>query len=229
MIRRARTVRTQYALALGHATVVSLGLYGYGALRNHSLVNSYLLWNLLLSWLPLLLALWLAKTLETRLWSSWKALAISVAWLLFLPNSFYMISDYIHLQDVAHADILFDAVLFTSFIYSGVVLGFSSLYVIHRLLKQRFSARQASGTIALTLLLCSFAIYLGRDLRWNSWDILINPGGLLFDLSDRILHPAAYPAMFLTVATFFVLLSSLYGLVWRGSQLLRNSGRPNLL
>ncbi|MEO8105439.1 MAG: DUF1361 domain-containing protein [Candidatus Saccharibacteria bacterium] len=229
MIRLARTAKNQYALALGYATAVSGVLYAYGALREHSLAYSYLPWNLLLSWLPLGLALWLAKTLETRLWSSWKALAITVAWLLFLPNSFYMISDYIHLQDVAHSDILYDAVLFTSFIFSGVALGLSSLYIIHRLLQQRFSARQVGGIIALTLGLCSFAIYIGRDLRWNSWDILTNPGGLLFDVSDRILHPAAYPAMFVTVASFFVLLSSVYGLVWWGSQLLRHSGRPNLL
>lgn len=209
--------------------MVSLGLYGYAALRDHSLSYSYLPWNLLLSWLPLMFALWLAKTLQTQLWSSWKALAISMAWLLFLPNSFYMISDYIHLQDVAHADILFDAVLFTAFIYTGVALGFSSLYIIHRLVKQRFSTRLTIGTIALTLLLCSFAIYIGRDLRWNSWDILTNPGGLVFDVSDRMLHPAAYPVMFLTVASFFVLLSSMYGLVWRGSQLLHASATRNLL
>lgn len=221
-----QTSRKQFAQALGYATLVSVGLYVYGALRSHNLDYGYLLWNLFLAWLPLGLALWLARILKTQLWSSWRALAVSVAWLLFLPNSFYMISDYIHLQDVVHADVLYYALLFTSFIYTGVLLGFSSLYVVHLELKKRFSARLASGTIALTLLLCSFAIYIGRDLRWNSWDILINPGGLLFDISDRMLHPAAYPVMFITVVAFFVLLTSMYGLVWRGSQLLRSFRRP---
>ncbi len=226
MTSKLRNPRQQFALALSCATLVSVGLYAYGALTSHSTAHSYLVWNIFLAWLPLVLALWLDRILKTRLWSSWQALAVSVAWLLFLPNSFYMISDYIHLQDVAHANILYDAVLFTSFIYTGVLLGFSSLYVIHLELKKRFPSRQASGTVGLTLLLCSFAIYIGRDLRWNSWDILTNPGGLLFDISDRILHPAAYPTMFLTVAVFFILLTSMYGLVWRGSQLLRSSGRP---
>jgi uncharacterized membrane protein len=221
-----QTPRAKFALALGYASLVSIGLFGYGALTNHSLEFSYLLWNLFLAWLPLVLAVWLARTLRTQLWSSWKALAISLAWLVFLPNSFYMISDYIHLQDVASTDILYDAVLFTSFIYAGVLLGFSSLYIIHLELKRRFTPRLTRGTIALTLLLCSFAIYIGRDLRWNSWDILTNPGGLLFDISDRILHPANYPTMFLTITIFFVLLTSMYGLVWRGSQLLRSIARP---
>jgi uncharacterized membrane protein len=64
--------------------------------------------------------------------------------------------------------------------------------------------------VAITLLLCSFAIYLGRDLRWNSWDILINPGSLLFDVSDRFLHPGAHPRTFVTTLTFFVLLGTFY-------------------
>ena len=226
MTRTLHSSRQQFALALGGATLVSVGLYAYGAIVNHRSVHGYLVWNIFLAWLPLVLALWLAKVLSSQLWSSWKALAISVAWLMFLPNSFYMISDYVHLQDVAHANILYDAVLFTSFIYTGVLLGFSSLYIIHLELKRRFPSRLASGTVALTLLLCSFAIYIGRDLRWNSWDILTNPAGLLFDISDRALHPAAYPIMILTVTAFFVLLTSMYALVWRGSQLLRSLGRP---
>jgi len=222
----SQTPKRQFVHALGYATLVSVGLYGYGVLRNDSLVYGYLLWNLFLAWSPLVLAVWLARILKTKLWSSWEALAVSVAWLIFLPNSFYMISDYIHLQDVAPANILYDAVLFTAFIYTGVLLGFSSLYLIHLELKKRFSSRLARVIVALTLLLCSFAIYIGRDLRWNSWDILTNPGGLLFDVSDRLLHPAAYPAMFLAVVAFFALLSSMYGLVWRGSQLLHSLGRP---
>ena len=69
------------------------------------------------------------------------------------------------------------------------------------------------------MLICSVAIYMGRDLRWNTWDILLNPAGLLFDVSDRLEHPAAYPHMLLVVAAFFVLLASMYNLLWRGSRL----------
>jgi uncharacterized membrane protein len=221
MKRVRQTARYHFALALGYATLVSIGLYTFGAVRDHSWAYNYLLWNLVLSWIPLVLALWLSHTLQRKLWSSWTALGLSVAWLMFLPNSFYMISDYIHLQDTAHTDVLYDVVMFTSFIYTGVLLGLASLYIIHLELKLRFR-RQAGTIVATTLLLCSTAIYIGRDLRWNSWDIFINPAGVVFDVSDRILHPAAYPTMLLTIGAFFFLLSSIYGLVWRGSQLLRS-------
>jgi len=208
-------------LALAASSLVSAGLFAYGAWRNSSLEFSYLLWNLFLAWLPLFFAVSLVRVLRRKRWSSWPALGLSILWLVFLPNSFYMISDFIHLLEVQRVNVLYDAVMFTSFIYTGVVLGFSSLYLVHLQLRRRLGSRLATAGIAMTLLICSFAVYIGRDLRWNSWDVLTNPGGLLFDLSDRLQHPAAYPRMALTVASFFVLLASMYGLLWCGARLLR--------
>lgn len=222
MVER-RSVRSRFIIALGVSTSVSVALFGYGAWRNHGLDYDYLLWNLFLAWLPLLFAVRLVSLLRRKLWSSWEALGTSLLWLVFLPNSFYMISDFIHLQDVKRVDVLYDTLMFTSFIYIGVVLGFSSLYLIHLEFRQRLSAKAAAGWVALTLLVCSAAVYVGRDLRWNSWDVLTNPGGLLFDISDRLQHPSAYPQMLVTIITFFVLLASMYGLLWSGIRLIRQS------
>jgi uncharacterized membrane protein len=218
-----RSARSKYLVALLVSSFVAVGLFSYGALRNNSLQFSYLIWNLFLAWLPLLFSIRLISVLRRKLWSSWEATTTSFLWLVFLPNSFYMISDFIHLQEVKRVDVLYDSLMFTSFIYTGVVLGFSSLYLIHLQLKGRMSDTSAAGWIALTLLVCSGAIFIGRDLRWNSWDILTNPGGLLFDISDRLLHPATYPHMLLTITTFFILLLSMYALLWRGIQLLDSS------
>ncbi len=220
-----RSPRSQFIFALVICSAVSLGLFGYGAWRNHSLEFGYLSWNLLLAWLPLLFAVRLVAVLRRKVWSSWEGLATSLLWLVFLPNSFYMISDFIHLQEVQRVDLLYDALMFTSFIYTGVVLGFSSLYLIHLQLKRRLSVGATAGWIAATLFICSVAVYIGRDLRWNSWDVLINPGGLLFDISDRLQHPANYPQMLITIITFFILLASMYGLLWRGTRLFQKAGR----
>ena len=220
----SRAPRYNFGLAVGFSTLVSLGLFGYGAHLDHSLDYDYLVWNLLLAGLPLLFALRLTMLLRRKLWSAWEPLAVTLLWLLFLPNSFYMISDFIHLGDVVPANILYDAVMFSSFIYLGVALGFSSLYLVHVALKQRLQPRTAVVLITLTLLACSFAIYIGRDLRWNSWDVITNPAGLLFDISDRFLHPETYPDMSRTVITFFALLVSLYSVAWQSSRVLRYHG-----
>ena len=62
------------------------------------------------------------------------------------------------------------------------------------------------------------AIYIGRDLRWNSWDVVADPAGVLFDLSSRLLHPGQYGPMLAVILPFFVLLCSLYGVAWFGIQ-----------
>lgn len=216
-----RSARTRFIVALGVSSLVSIGLFIFGAYRNQDATYSYLIWNLFLAWLPLLFSIRLVVVLRDKLWSSWEALGLSILWILFLPNSFYMISDFIHIQELQHTDIVADALMFTSFIFTGVVLGFSSLYLIHLQLKKRFSPNISAFWIALTLLASSVAIYIGRDLRWNSWDVLTNPGGLLFDISERVLNPSSYPEMFVIVLSFWVLLLSMYGLLWSGARLVQ--------
>lgn len=215
--------RTQYIVALLVATLVTLCLFGVRAIRNSSLDYDYLAWNLFLAWLPFLLALALLRLLQTRLWSSGWAVLVSLLWLLFLPNSFYMISDFIHLQDIASVDVLYDTVMFMAFIYLGLTLGFSSLYLMHMEFKKRFAPRVSAGMVGAAILLASFAIYIGRDLRRNSWDVLTNPAGLLFDISDRLLHPSGYGQIIVTTLGFFALLASMYAVLWFGTRLIRQT------
>lgn len=216
--------RRQFLLTLGAAIAVSAGLFAYGAYHTRSLAYSYLLWNVFLATLPLLFALRLVHVLGYKRWSSWEPTLWTLLWLLFLPNSFYMVSDFIHLREVSADNILYDAVMFSSFIYVGLLLGFCSLYAIHHELRRRLRPVASAAWVGLTLLICSFAIYIGRDLRWNSWDVIFNPGGLLFDVSDRLLRPEAYPGMIVTVVSFFALLASLYAIVWSTAKALRRAG-----
>jgi uncharacterized membrane protein len=202
---------------------VSLGLYWFGVLQNDEVVFTYLLWNLGLAWIPLVLVLLLERTLRTKLWSSWLPLLLTVLWLSFLPNSFYMITDFIHLNEFARADLLFDVVMFSSFILNGLLLGYLSVYVVHQELVNRLGRRTSALLVSGVLALASFAIYIGRDLRWNTWDVLFNPASVIFDVSDRILNPAAHPQLFSTTLSFFVLLTSIYAIIW---QLTRTTKAP---
>lgn len=212
--------RRQFVQALLLAMVISVGLYVYGYFK-YDLEFEYLIWNLFLAAIPLALALRLVHVLRSKRWSDWGPIGWTLAWLLFLPNSFYMISDFIHLREVPESSILYVAVLFASFIYLGVFLGFCSLTLIHHELRRRLSGRAAAAWVTTILLCCSFAIYIGRDLRWNSWDVVFSPAGLLFDISDRLLRPDDYPMMFVTVISFFALLGGLYAVVWAAAKLLR--------
>ncbi len=182
----------------------------------------FLVWNLFLAWLPLLFAWGLVKRLQTSAWLSWQNVGLSLLWLGFLPNSFYLTTDLIHLHETGEVSLLYDIVMFCSFIFNAHILGFMSLYLVHRELVRRFAYWKAYLGIAGVLLACGFAIHLGRSLRWNSWDVLINPAGILFDLSDRVVNPAAHPQSFVTTVTFFLLLMSTYAVIWELSQALES-------
>lgn len=213
-----RSPATNMAIALLLASGMSLFLYGVIVQRMGALVFTYLPSNLLLAWIPVLLALWLGKLLRTHLWSSWSALAVTGLWLVFLPNSFYVITDLIHLEGVYPDDLVASAVVFFAFTLTGLLLGYTSVYLVHGWLRARVGARYAFVLIAGVFLLCSLAIYIGRDLRWNSWDVLAHPTGLLFELSDRLIHPSEYGKIATVAGGFFVLLLSMYETLLRAAR-----------
>jgi uncharacterized membrane protein len=217
---RVLSLKNQFILAIGLSTFVGVGLFFYSAAIGHSYQYSYLLWNLFLAWIPLLLAFRLVEVLKRKPWSSWEALFFSLLWIIFLPNSFYMISDFIHLQTAPYSEIVFFAITFASIIYTAVVLGFISLYLIHIELKKRLSEVDAAIVIAITVLICSVAIYIGRDLRWNSWDVLTNPGGIIFELTDQMFNPSFYAKAISIIGVFFILLGSMYILAYSGIRLI---------
>lgn len=191
-------------------SVISTAFFWAGAVANHNWQFAYLIWNLFLAWTPVICTMLVLRLVATRSWTSFIPVVVSVVWLLVLPNSFYMITDFVHIQEVPRHNLTYDIVMFTSFIVTAVLLGYVSVRAIHAELRKRASSRDSWAIVSFVFLLCSFAIYLGRDLRWNSWDVLINPAGILFDVSDHVLHPLAHGDMFSTTASFFVLLLGLY-------------------
>lgn len=60
------------------------------------------------------------------------------------------------------------------------------------------------------LFLGSLGIYLGRYLRWNSWDIVSNPFGLFSDIFDRFLNPFVYPGAWAMTILMGILLNMMY-------------------
>lgn len=204
-----------HLVGLGTATAVCIGLVLADAAVNRAFTHAYLIWNLFLAWLPLLFAYGLQRTLQHKLWSSWAALGLTVLWFAFLPNSFYLVSDFVHLGDFEATQLVFGAVMLTALTLTGLWLGVTSLVLVHTQLRRRLSMGVSTAFIGLTLFIASVAIYIGRDLRWNSWDLLLNPFGLLFDLSERFIHPSQYAQVFSVVAPTFILLATVYFLSWR--------------
>lgn len=202
------------ARALIVSNAVSLLLFGLRVIGTQTTDYWFLFWNLFLAWMPVLFAWLLTRALRTRVWSQPLPVALSLLWLGFLPNSFYLMSDLIHLQNTGDIGILYDAVFMLSFIWNGMVAGLLSMIMVHTQLKKRRHQSVATLVMVMVILLTSFAIYLGRNLRWNTWDVLVNPAGLLFDVSEQVVSPFDHPQSFATTATFFLLIGSMYYVAW---------------
>lgn len=216
---------TQVLMVLCISSGVSVGLFLARVIATENILYWFMLWNLFLAWLPVLFAFWLRYRLSNSRWLSWPNIILTLLWLSFLPNSFYMVSDLIHLQNTGEVMQLYDVAMMMSFIANGLILGYMSLYVVHHELMKRLKPRDAHVVIGLILLSCGFAIYLGRYLRWNTWDIFLSPAALLFDISERVLHPAIHGETFIITFTFFVLIASIYAVGYQLAYLFKNTSK----
>lgn len=183
----------------------------------------FMLWNLVLAIIPVLLSWWLVLRVRHEGWLVWQQILLVILWIAFLPNSFYLVTDFVHLRQTYEATLLFDVVLLTSFTASGLILGFTSVYMVHREVVKKLSETKSYLVIGFVFLACSFAIYLGRFTRWNTWDLVYEPAGVLFDVSDRFVNPGAHTETYTATLLLFVLLTSIYGVVYEGARLAKRS------
>ncbi|RXP57105.1 DUF1361 domain-containing protein [Lutibacter sp. HS1-25] len=145
-------------------------------------------WNLFLAFIPWFLTSFLMIN------SKYKKNKIVIGtllffWLLFFPNAPYILTDLIHLEGKQSVQLWFDLILILSFAWTGLLFGILSLMDIEKLLNQVMSKKRVNFIIVILLFIGSFGVYLGRFLRWNSWDIISNPFGLISDIGLRIINP----------------------------------------
>lgn len=177
------------------------------------LSNSYfflfLNWNLFLAAVPYLLSLSIKKIGTSKI-QKLKLASLVLVWLAFFPNAPYILTDLYHLRIQTIVPKWFDIILIVSFAWTGLLLGFLSLMKIERLLLTIFSQRQIILFSTTILFVASFGVYLGRFLRWNTWDILNNPSHLFVDILERVASPISHSTTWGVTFLFGVLLNIIY-------------------
>jgi len=169
---------------------VSLSIFRVLYTGRHSFL--FLNWNLFLAFVP-----WVFSSIAVMHPDSRHKKAVismlMVAWFLFFPNGPYILTDLFHIRLYSSMPIWFDLILILSFAWTGVLLAFLSLWDIERILKKFFNQMWISILSSVLLFLGSFGVYLGRYERFNTWDVINNPGGLFDNISDRIINPVEHP------------------------------------
>lgn len=141
-----------------------------------NLLHNFLSWNLALS----LMALVFAQLIRGKTWLNG---LFFLGWFFMLPNTFYMITDLIHINSswfyttlpTVQYKLLGMPWIRLIHLFVGVFLsvywGLVSMRMVHRWLGKHLKVPWVELIFVFIALANGIAIYLGRFLRLNSWDI----------------------------------------------------------
>jgi uncharacterized membrane protein len=208
-LRRYRQLAVLASLAF--ASAICLAMLAVRVVYSDNRAYGFLAWNLFLAWLPMLCSLFAYNAYKRRSRLSWLVVAgCALAWLLFFPNAPYILTDIMHLQARADAPLWFDVLLVISFAWTGLFLGLVSLSLMQSLVRRAAGALASWGFALGVLSISGVGIYIGRFLRWNSWDVFLSPGGLMADLLDAAQHPLLHARSVVFSGLFSLFLLSAY-------------------
>jgi uncharacterized membrane protein len=190
---------------LTYSVGFSILLYVFRVWYTGSLLFLFIPWNLFLAWLPLLFS---SMIKDERF--SFKNVMFFCLWLLFFPNSPYLITDLFHLEQREGVPLYYDLVLLFMAAWNGLLMGLYSLRNIEQLLLKRFSVTKVKLMLISFFALCGFGIYLGRYDRYNSWHLVTQPFDLMEGVFSKIISPASHPRVWAVTILFAVVLLLIY-------------------
>lgn len=201
------------SIALLCSTAICAGMLAMRFIYSDSASYYFMVWNLLLAWIPFCIATFMyvlhVKKRKMRI----TQLLLGGVWLAFFPNAPYLITDFMHLT-LEHfgtqAPLWFDVLMLASFAITGLLLGFVSLYFVQFILRNLYNTTTSWISVFAILGLSSFGIYIGRFMRWNSWDVITQPEPLIYDVLDRVINPLAHPRTVIFTSLYFAFLASSY-------------------
>jgi uncharacterized membrane protein len=170
LARRLEAVRIATLSPAGIGVVTALFLVAADIRRRAGVEPpyGYLVWNLFLAWIPLVLAYavsWAACGKITRL-----ALPVlAIAWIVFLPNAPYLVTDLVHLYELFNVPNLIVLALLA---ITGLLIGVKSVQLVQLAVEGLWGETAGWRAVQFIAVLTAFGVYLGRELRWNSWTIL---------------------------------------------------------
>lgn len=173
------------------SSLFSMGMLTIRIVATGKLMFLFLPWNLFLAFVPYyIIKILIANPgwIENRV----KFIFAFCVWLLFIPNSFYILTDLFHLKLTNDSPRWFDLTMIFSFAWNGMLLGILAIRKMETVFNLVFKNGNILFFLYPVMWLVAFGIYIGRYLRFNSWDILTNPFPLFAEIGGMLLNPPDY-------------------------------------
>ncbi|WP_178989280.1 DUF1361 domain-containing protein [Winogradskyella schleiferi] len=153
---------------------------------NKSFFFLFLIWNVFLAIIPYTITMYLSTKPNL---SKLKLTFGLMIWLIFLPNAPYIVTDLVHIRIGNDSLLWLDILVILSFALSGLLLFYISILDMQKIVKSKFEKLPIEAISISILFLCGFGVYLGRFLRYNSWEIISQPQLLFLDILNIIIAP----------------------------------------
>lgn len=186
-------------------TTLSIFLLSIRLKITHSFFYLFLVWNLFLAMVPYIISSYLISL--KRINKPFVGVLL-IAWLLFLPNAPYLCTDLIHLRLSPLNWIVYDGIMITVFSITGLAFYLFSVKEVSVFLFEQFNKNVVVVFLSLLPFLVGFGIYLGRVLRWNSWDIIHQPYTLAIDIISIFTSPIENRDVWVFTLLFGIFLKS---------------------
>lgn len=166
----------------------------------------FYVWNTFLAVLPLVFSHLLLRLNKYN----GRAILLIIGWLAFFPNAAYIITDIFHYTELPPVPKWFDLLLVTTGAWNGLLLGIVSLMQVEQFLLGHIQRKWVNRLIILSFILCGYGVYIGRYLRFNTWDTITNPSTLLQTIASHIFLPHEH----LSVWAFTISFGAMFGIVY---------------
>ncbi len=176
------------------------------------------LYNFSFIWFNLSLALIAVLFGYLMLWAKSKIFkaVCGFLWLIFLPNTIYILTDISHLyEEWPKVDLLFKFILILQyglFAIAGILTFIYAMYFFERLLEKKNKKRRKPSTFIIIFILnfiVGFGVILGGIQRTNSWYIFTDPIRVINDSlgvlnSSYLLSLSAISGLLFNIIYFYL-------------------------
>lgn len=169
----------------------------------------FLVWNLFLAFIPYAISEWLSRNIAV-MEHKWKRVLVLFVWLLFVPNTFYIVTDLFHLDQFDNAPKWFDLLLLFSFAWNGLLFGILSVRKTELIVRAISGYNFSLPFVFAVMWLNAFGVYIGRYLRFNSWDIISQPFSLFGEMLQVLIHPLQNKMEWGMITTWAIFMTLFY-------------------
>ncbi|HJS20851.1 MAG TPA: DUF1361 domain-containing protein [Anaerolineales bacterium] len=198
---------------LAGATVFSVAIWRVRSEYTGTGRYAFLIWNLFLAWIPFLISYFMYMVTLKRKQIYFVIPIAAFLWLIFFPNAPYILTDFQHLAVPSpEPPVWVDVMMLIWFSFTGLMLGMTSLFLMQEIVRREFGRWSGWGFVGMVAVLSSAGIYMGRFLRWHSWDIFSNPKAMALYTFERMQDPSLQSVGFISLfgAFFLFLYITLY-------------------